>query len=254
MTDLPHSLTRSLLVRAPRTVVFRYFTDSARFARWWGEGSTIDGRVGGDVKIAYPNGVVARGVVRQLEPDRRIAFTYGYERVHPELPPGSSLVTIELHDDPAGTRLEFRHDLPAAKTRDHHVPGWRYHLSVFANVVADEHHGGAAATIDRWFLAWAEADAAKRRALLADCTTDDVALHDRYSCLRGRDELDGHVANTHVHAPGITMQRAGPVRHCQGTALVDWTAADASGAPGGGGTNVVRFAADGRIADVVGFW
>lgn len=254
MTDLPHSLTRSLVIRAPRAVVFRYFTDPARFARWWGEGSTIEGRVGGAVRIRYPNAVVARGEVRRIETDRLIAFTFGYEKVHPELPPGSSLVTIELHDDPAGTRLEFRHDLPEAKVRDHHVPGWRYHLSVFANVVADEQYAGIAAIVDRWFEAWAEADGAKRRRLLDECTADDVTMQDRYAALRGRDDLDGHIANTHVHVPGVRMQRAGEPRHCQGTAIVEWTATDRSGAPCGKGTNVVRFAADGKIAGVVGFW
>ena len=51
MTELPFALTRTLTIRAPRSVVFRYFTDSRRFAAWWGEGSTIDGRVGGAVRI-----------------------------------------------------------------------------------------------------------------------------------------------------------------------------------------------------------
>jgi hypothetical protein len=82
---------------------------------------------------------------------------------HPELPPGSSLVTIRLTDEPEGTRLEFRHDLPEEKLRDHHVPGWRYHLAVFANVVADERHHAAADVIDAWFRAWAETGIARRK-------------------------------------------------------------------------------------------
>jgi uncharacterized protein YndB with AHSA1/START domain len=251
---LPHSLTRSLLIRAPRDLVFRYFTDSARFARWWGEGSTIEGRVGGQVKICYPNQVVARGEVTELEPGRRIVFTYGYENSHPELPPGSSRVTIRLTDEPEATRHEFRHDQPEEKLRDHHVPGWRYHLPVFANVVADERHHAAADVIDAWFRAWAETDAAARADLLHTCTTDDVSMQDRFSCLHGREELHGHIGNTHVHLPGINMSRTGEPRHCQGTLLVDWAAADAQGAPRGKGTNVVRLHPDGRIASVVGFW
>ncbi|MBL8731777.1 MAG: SRPBCC domain-containing protein, partial [Planctomycetes bacterium] len=69
MTDLPHPLTRSLVIHAPAAVVFRYFTASDRFARWWGAGSTIDGRVGGAVRIVYPNGIVAGGSITRFEPE-----------------------------------------------------------------------------------------------------------------------------------------------------------------------------------------
>jgi uncharacterized protein YndB with AHSA1/START domain len=253
MNELRFPLERTLVIRAPRAAVFRYFTDSARFARWWGKGSTIDAVVGGDVVIRYPNHVVARGSVTRLDPDRGIAFTYGYENSHPDLPPGRSLVTIELTDDPEGTRLSFRHDFATEALRDLHVAGWRYHLAVFANVVADEQHGGAAARVGEWFAAWAEADAARRRELLRACTTDDVSLHDAYACLRGRDELDGHIANCHAHVPGWRMHADGAPRHCQGTLLVAWTAAGGPANAAASGTSVVRLAADGRIAAVVAF-
>ena len=34
-------------IEADRETVFRYFTDSGRWAAWWGAGSTIDPRPGG---------------------------------------------------------------------------------------------------------------------------------------------------------------------------------------------------------------
>ncbi|MEZ6036370.1 MAG: SRPBCC domain-containing protein [Planctomycetota bacterium] len=250
--NLPHSLERTLVIRAPRAIVFRFFTDSARFARWWGEGSSIHAEVGGEVRIRYPNGIVACGTVTAIEADRSIAFTYGYESTQPELPVGSSLVTITLDEHRDGTRLQLRHDLPGEKMRDAHVPGWRFQLSLFANVVADEAMAAAAATCDRWFAAWAEADAARRAELLASCASDDVTMQDRWACLAGRDELSAHIAGTHHHMPGVVMKRDGDVRHCQGTALVAWQATGADGKPLGRGVNVVRFAADGRIAAVVG--
>jgi uncharacterized protein YndB with AHSA1/START domain len=254
MKQLLHQLERSLVIRAPRAVVFRYFTDSVRFAQWWGVGSTIAAEVGGEVVIRYPNQVVARGRVTAVEPERRIAFTYGYENGHVDLPPGRSLVTVDLADDPEGTRLSFHHAFETEALRDLHVAGWRYHLAVFANVVANEHHAAAAAHVDEWFAAWAEADRSRRMALLRVCTTDDVELQDAYACCRGRDDLDGHIANTHVHVPGVRMQVSAPPRHCQGTLLVAWSAVDAEGKPRGAGTHIVRLAVDGRIAGVVGFW
>lgn len=254
MTTLPHTLDRSLVIHAPRPLVFAYFTDSERFARWWGKGSTIDGRVGGAVKIVYPNQVVAGGKVTRLERDHLIAFTYGYEDAQKPIPIGGSLVTIQLRDHPEGTLLELRHDLPTAVDRDHHAPGWRFQLALFANVAANDHHAGAEGMVDQWFRAWNEPDAAVRTRVLAACTIDDVGMQDSYSCLHGRDDLLAHIAMSQQFMPGVVIQRSGPVRHCQGTALVDWTTADANGTPRGKGTNVVHLAVDGRIAGVVGFW
>lgn len=253
MTDLPFSLDRTLVIAAPRATVFRFFTDSARWERWWGKGSTIDARTGGAVRIVYPGGFAASGAVTALEPDRRIAFTYGYENAHHGLPPGGSLVTIELADVPEGTQLQFRHDVGTQQLREHHIAGWRYHLAVFANVVSDEQHAGATAMADTWFAAWAEVDAARRTAMLQQCTTDSVTMRDRFASFAGRDELHGHINNCHLHMPGVVMTRAGDIKHVQGHALVPWTAKGDKGAPFGGGHLELRFAADGRIAGAVGF-
>jgi uncharacterized protein YndB with AHSA1/START domain len=252
MTDLPFSLARTLVIRAPRATVFRFFTDSTRWERWWGKGSAIDARVGGPLCIVYPGGFAARGAVTAIEPERSIAFTYGYEHAHHGLPPGGSLVTIELTEVPEGTLLRFHHEVGTQQLRDQHVAGWRHHLAVFANVVSDEQHAGAAAMADLWFAAWAEADAARRTALLQQCTTENVTVHDRYASFAGHDDLHAHIANCHVHMPGVVMARAGDVRHVQGHALVSWTAT-VQGSPCGSGIFVLHLAADGRIAAAVGF-
>ena len=61
MTDtaLPHALDRTIVIRARRETVFRYFTDSLRWAQWWGAGSMIDPEVGGKLFVRYPNAVEA---------------------------------------------------------------------------------------------------------------------------------------------------------------------------------------------------
>jgi uncharacterized protein YndB with AHSA1/START domain len=142
MTSLPHVLERSILICAQRATVFRYFTDSARFADWWGQGSVIDGRKGGAFVIRYPNGVTASGEVVDLVPDERVVMSYGYDDPGKPIPPGGSLVTITLHERPGGTLLHLRHEVAEAKVRDEHVQGWRYQLAVFANVAARDQHRG----------------------------------------------------------------------------------------------------------------
>src|SRR5581483_8295523 len=58
---LPHALDRSVLVFATRETVFRFFSDPARWAAWWGAGSSIDPRPGGAVRIRYPDGTEVAG-------------------------------------------------------------------------------------------------------------------------------------------------------------------------------------------------
>jgi hypothetical protein len=55
-------------------------------------------------------------------------------------------------------------------------------------------------------------------------------------------------------ASRTTLCRVGGARHCQGTAFVEWAATGADGEVRGHGANVLRLAADGRIAGVVGLW
>ena len=95
---LTHQLERTIVIDAPPATVFRYFTDSGKWAAWWGEGSTIDARPGGRLFVRYPNGVEAAGEVLDLAPPSRIAFTYGYAKGSPA--PGESRVTITLEPTP----------------------------------------------------------------------------------------------------------------------------------------------------------
>jgi hypothetical protein len=52
----------------------------------------------------------------------------------------------------------------------------------------------------------------------------------------------------------LRMSRAGDVRHCQGTALVDWIAIGKDGQERARGTNVFVLGASGKIEQVTGFW
>ena len=251
---LEHTIEREILVRAPRATVYRYFTDSSRWAQWWGKGSTVDARPGGALAIVYPDGTRASGEVHEVRPPERFVFTYGYEGAGKPIAPGGSRVTIELAEHPQGTKLSFRHELADRPTRDQHVQGWRYHLAVFANVVASEAHAAAASRADLWFAAWNEPDAPTREKAFAAVVSEDVLFQDAYSCTRGRADLVAHVGGAKVHMAGITLARTGEARHCQGTALVDWQARKADGSPLGKGTSVLEFTPDGRIARVVGLW
>jgi uncharacterized protein YndB with AHSA1/START domain len=253
MATPAHHLDRTVVIHATPDTVFRYFTDSERWAAWWGAGSTIDARIGGRVFIRYPTGDEASGRVVELRPPERIVFTYGYERGTP-IAPGASTVTIRLAPIASGTRLELMHEFADAGVRDEHVQGWRYMLSMFANVVADAQAVDVASTIDAWFSAWNESDAALRQQSLRRIAADGVQLRDRFSMIDGLDELLPHVAATQRFMPGMRLARAGAIRHCQGRVLSDWIARRDDGTTTASGTNCFELQTDGRIASVTGFW
>jgi uncharacterized protein YndB with AHSA1/START domain len=253
MRGREHVVERTVTIAARRETVFGYFTDSARFAAWWGEGSAIDPRPGGRVHIRYPNGVEAGGVVVEIEPVHRIVFTFGYASGDP-VPIGGSRVTMRLEESARGTVVHLRHELPSASAAEAHVQGWRYHLSVFAHVVALEAHAGAGAVADRFFALWAETDPVRRRAALQAVALPGFAFRDPYSCLEGHDEVDAHIAAAQRFMPGVVLERQGDARQCQGTALVDWVAKAPDGSVRLRGTNVFELAPDGRVARVTGLW
>jgi len=248
-----HSLDRTIVIEAPRDLVFRYFTDNTRWAAWWGPGSTIDPRPGGPVFIRHPGGVEASGNVVEAQPPERIVFTYGFNSGKP-IPPGASRVTIALEPAARGTRLRLHHDFAEVAVRDEHVQGWRYQLSLFANVVADELHKNAARLVDTWFACWSEADEGQRRTALGAIASAGVRMRDRFSSVEGLDELMPHIGAAQRFMPGMRLARSGDARHCQGTVLADWTAAGPDGQPRGRGTNVFVLGADGLIESVTGFW
>jgi uncharacterized protein YndB with AHSA1/START domain len=253
MKELSHVVERAVTIAARRETVFAFFTDSARFAAWWGEGSTIDPRPGGKVHIRYPNGVVAGGEVVEVEPVAKIVFTFGYAGDDP-LPLGASRVTICLEESLRGTVVRLRHELPSASAAEVYVQGWRYQLSVFAHVVALQAHADVGPLVDRFFALWAETDGAKRRAALRALAVPELSFRDPYSCLEGVDDLDAHIGAAQRFMPGVVLQRQGDARHCQGTAVVDWAVNAPDGSVRARGTNVFELAPDGRIARVTGVW
>ena len=249
MDQLTHRLDRNVAIQAAPETVFRFFTDSDRWARWWGAGSTIDARPGGRVLVRYPNGVEASGEVVELTPPARIVFTYGYASGKP-IPPGSSRVTIGLEAEGAGTRLRLVHEFGDPSVRDQHVQGWRFQLSVFGNLVADEVFAGAPDVVDAWFAAWTETDNRARAEAFTRIAADRIRFRDRYSNLEGAGELADHSGAGQKFMPGVRLHRQGAVRHCQGTVLADWSAVGSDGQERMSGTSVFELYPDGRIASV----
>jgi uncharacterized protein YndB with AHSA1/START domain len=249
--ELNNRVERSVAIQAPRETVFRYFTDSGRWAKWWGAGSTIDPRVGGKVYIRHPNAVEVVGEVLEIGPPDRIVFTWGHAGGKP-IPPGGSRVTIHLVAEGAATRLHLIHEFADQRVRDEYVQGWRFQLALFANVVADEVFANAGSIVDAWFDAWALADDQARDAEFARIAASDIRFRDRFSLLDGLRDLSAHAGASQRFMPGIRMRRKGEIRHCQGTMVAEWVAESGDGKVMMSGLNVFEMGPDARIQAATG--
>lgn len=253
-TSLPHELSRTVIIRATPAVVFRYFTDTDRWAEFWGAGSSVDAVAGGKAVICVPDGTEVQGEVVEVATPNRFVFTYGFADGTP-IPPGSSRVTLQLAADQAGTKLSLRHAFAEgdSTTRDEHIQRWRHQLAVLANVVSEEAHSGSADIVDRWFAAWAEPDAQVRGDIITSIASPHIAYTDRYSNVESLTELLAHITASQEFMSGGRKMRTAPVRHCQGMVLVEWSATDTDDATPTSGTSVFIFGPGGRLESVTGF-
>ena len=251
--ELIHALDRTIVICAKRETVFRFFMESRLFADWWGDGSTIDGRVGGAIRVRFSNGILASGEIVEIQPPERIVFTYGFDSGDP-ISPGASLVSIVLLEHPDGTQLNLHHQFADASVRDEHQQGWRYQLALFANVASRVQHSDATSRMDAYFDLWNEKDSGKRLQKMNGLLTKEISFQDQYSCTLGQEDLSAHLSAYHKFMPGMILAREGEPQLCQGTGLVRWIATKKDGSTVAKGTNVFTFSPDGQIRRITGFW
>ena len=128
------SLEIKRLIKAPRDQVYAAWTDPAQLKQWFGPEKVqtndlmVDPRVGGKFRwdLTTPEGeeMTVFGVYRELEPGKRIVFTWQWDddEVWENL---VSVVTVELADGEGGTELRLRHEqLPNERSRQGHTGGW----------------------------------------------------------------------------------------------------------------------------------
>ena len=126
------NIERQIFIAASRETVFRFFVEPAFMAHWFGQQHTLVPRPGGIFRVEVSAGNFARGTYTEVIPHRRIAFTWGWEG-RTDLPPGRSLVEIELVPEEGGTLLRLRHSgLPktaeAPFTPEDHGRRWANYL------------------------------------------------------------------------------------------------------------------------------
>src|SRR5215207_1594290 len=105
-------------IQARPETVFEFFVDPEKMRRWKGTEAELDPRPGGTYRVGgIAGGATVVGEFVEIDPPRRLVFTWGWEGDE-EVPPGSSTVEVTLTPDGDATVLHLVHrDLPAGQGR-----------------------------------------------------------------------------------------------------------------------------------------
>lgn len=140
------SLQREYLLAAPPQAVFDAWVDPAALLQWWCPGparathATLDVRAGGRYEIrmtAGPRGVpqVVSGEYVTVEPPHRLVMTWQAEGTPHDNAGLPSLLSLELHAHPQGTRLLLTHERLPAGSGASYSGGWAAVLPALARFV-----------------------------------------------------------------------------------------------------------------------
>ena len=136
-----HVVRRETHIAARPAAVFALLTDPEKILRWMGTEAQLDPRPDGLYLVNVTGARFARGSFREVVPVHRLAYSFGWDGSE-VVPPGSSLVEIDLIEKPDGTLLRLTHTgLPNAEQCAGHAEGWAHYLDRLATVAAGRDAG-----------------------------------------------------------------------------------------------------------------
>lgn len=140
------SIEREIAIAARPETVWQLLVDPKLAIRWMGMAASFDFRRGGRYRVDVIPGHTASGEFVEIDPPRRLVYTWGWEREESAVPPGSSTVIFELLPRGDGTLLRFTHrDLPGAESAASHSHGWDHYFERLAIIAS-----GGDAGVDPW--------------------------------------------------------------------------------------------------------
>src|SRR6266508_6952237 len=103
-------------IQARPEILFEFFVATEKMRRWKGSSAELDPRPGGTYRVGgIAGGATVVGEFVEIDPPRRVVFTWGWEGDE-VVPPGSSTVEVTLERDGDATLLRLAHrDLAAGQ-------------------------------------------------------------------------------------------------------------------------------------------
>jgi len=120
-------LQKSVLVPLSADETFTLITQPDRLRRWQVVTARVDLRAGGDYRWTIIPGHSVAGTFTEVEPGRRVVFTWGWEG-SADLSPGASTVIITLEPAAGGTMVHLVHEGLSGEQEASHAEGWTHYL------------------------------------------------------------------------------------------------------------------------------
>jgi uncharacterized protein YndB with AHSA1/START domain len=120
-------------VEASPEAIFGFFTEPDKMIQWMGRDAQLEPRAGGLFRCDVNGRSIASGTFLEVEPPRRIVFSFGWERGESVVEPGSSTVEVTLEPDGDATTVRLIHrDLPSEDAASSHREGWSHYFDRLA--------------------------------------------------------------------------------------------------------------------------
>jgi uncharacterized protein YndB with AHSA1/START domain len=130
--DETRTIEHEVRVAARPETVFAYFTDPARLVSWMGVEATLDPRPGGVCRIRINDASSMLGEFVEVEPYRRVVWTWGWEEAMFAVPPQTTEVEVSLTPDGDETIVRLAHRRLPPHSASFHRAGWDHYLARLA--------------------------------------------------------------------------------------------------------------------------
>jgi uncharacterized protein YndB with AHSA1/START domain len=125
-------LVREIMIEATPETIWPFLTDPDKHIEWDGSAAELDPRPGGVYRVLVAGQHQSTGEYVEVEPMKKVVFTFGWEQEGHPIPPGSTTVEITLQPEGDKTRVRLVHrGLPDEAVEDH-MGGWAHYLQRLA--------------------------------------------------------------------------------------------------------------------------
>lgn len=136
------TIEKTVLVPLGADETFALLTEPERLRRWQLVSARMDLRAGGDFRWTVVPGATASGTFVEVEPGKRLVYTWGWESEQADVGPGpgDSTITITLEPADGGTTVRLVHEGLTPEQEEAHSHGWDHFM---ARLVAAGKDGSA---------------------------------------------------------------------------------------------------------------
>ena len=134
-------IDKSIFIDAQPEHVYRLLIDAESLMEWMAPSARSDPRPGGELTWTHQAGDSVIGQFIELVPERRVVFSFGWDRPDVEVPAGSTIVEIDLTPQRGGTLLRLVHRGLDGAMAEAHDGGWTNYLARLAALAENRDPG-----------------------------------------------------------------------------------------------------------------